>query len=138
MKKILYAVFSIMLLASCGGGKAKVTESDKAEAREMLRTELEYANNTLAGKQVDYATFCDGCEFYNDEAHYYYTVNEDYITIQQLKDNVGEFKKRQKEMIKIMPATKELCRLLEMIDGRIIFHYTGDYSGQTVMITLDF
>ena len=139
MKKILYAVFSIMLLASCGGGKAKVTESDKAEARELIMAEIETANDFIAGKQVDYATVCDGCEFYNDEIHYYYTFNEDYVNVDLLKNNVGEIKQTQQAIIESMPATRELRDLLKTVNGKLIHHYTGDSSGRTVVVTvLDF
>ena len=139
MKKILYAVLSLVLLVSCGGSDSKVSESDKAEARELIRAEIETTNDFLAGKQVDYATVCDGCEFYNDEIHYYYTFNEDYVNVDLLRSNVEEIKKNQRSIIESMPATRELSDLLKTVNGKLIYHYTGDCSGRTVLVTvLDF
>ena len=128
MKKILLLALSLIFMISCGGSK------QKAEARELIKAEVEAADEMLRGEQIDFMTVCDGAEFVNDEIHYYYTVDEDYATIDVLKASADDIKENQREALESMPSTKELISLLETIGGSMTFHYKGDYSGETISI----
>lgn len=130
MKKILFLALSLIFMISCGGSK------QKAEARELIKAEVEAADEMLRGEQIDFMTVCDGAEFVNDEIHYYYTVDEDYATIDVLKASADDIKENQREALESMPSTKELISLLETIGGSMTFHYKGDYSGETISITV--
>ena len=130
MKKILFLALSLIFMISCSGSK------QKAEARELIKAEVEAADEMLRGEQIDFMTVCDGAEFVNDEIHYYYTVDEDYATIDVLKASADDIKENQREALESMPSTKELISLLETIGGSMTFHYKGDYSGETISITV--
>ena len=130
MKKILFLALLLIFMISCGGSK------QKAEARELIKAEVEAADEMLRGEQIDFMTVCDGAEFVNDEIHYYYTVDEDYATIDVLKASADNIKENQREALESMPSTKELISLLETIGGSLTFHYKGDYSGETISITV--
>ena len=130
MKKILFLALSLIFMISCGGSK------QKSEARELIKAEVEAADEMLRGEQIDFMTVCDGAEFVNDEIHYYYTVDEDYATIDVLKASADDIKENQREALESMPSTKELISLLETIGGSLTFHYKGDYSGETISITV--
>ena len=132
----MFLALSLILMISCGGSKQKASENEIAEARELIKAEIEAANELLRGKQIDFMTVCDGAEFVNDEIHYYYTIDEEYVTIDALRASVDDVKETQKEVLKSIPSTKELISLLEIVGGSLTFHYEGDYSGQRVSITV--
>ena len=164
MKKILYAVFSIMLLASCGDskrngendknwigslveadvetpenisrGKQRSYYDDKNEIRSQVRAEIEAADEVLRGKQVDFMTVCDRAVFVNDEVHYYYTIDEDYKTIEEFRGIAGEIKSNIRAVWESIPEVEELLSKLEQIGGRMVVHYKGNYSGETLSITV--
>ncbi len=136
IKKILFLALSLILMISCGGSKQKASENEIAEARELIKAEVEAANELLRGEQIDFMTVCDGAEFVNDEIHYYYTIDEEYVTIDALRASVDDVKETQKEALKSIPSTKELISLLEIVGGSLTFHYEGDHSGQRVSITV--
>lgn len=136
MKKILFLALSLMFMISCGGSKQKASENEMAEARELVKAEIEAADEILRGEKIDFMTVCDGAEFVNDEIHYYYTIDEDYATIDVLRASADDVKENQREMLENMSSTKELISLLETIGGSMTFHYKGNYSGETVSITV--
>ena len=112
MKKILFLALSLIFMISCGGSKQKASENEMAEARELIKAEVEVADELLRGEQIDFMTVCDGAEFVNDEIHYYYTIDEDYATIDVLRASADDIKENQREALESMPSTKELIRLL--------------------------
>ena len=89
MKRILFIMLSALIMTACGS-----SNSDKEQARRMLAAEAIATNNQLQGMQIDFATKSDGCEFKDDIFHYYYTVYEEYVTIEALeacKDEIEVF-----------------------------------------------
>ena len=136
MKKILFLALSLMFMISCGGSKQKASENEMAEARELIKVAIEAADEMLRGKQIDFMTVCDGAEFVNDEIHYYYTIDEEYVTIDALRASVDDVKENQRAALESMPSTKELISLLETVGGSLTFHDKGDYSGETISITV--
>ena len=136
MKKILFLALSLIFMISCGGSKQKASENEIAEARELIKAEVEAADELLRGEQIDFMTVCDGAEFVNDEIHYYYTIDEEYVTIDALRASVDDVKETQREALESMSSTKELISLLETVGGSLTFHYKGDYSGETISITV--
>ena len=134
MKKILFLALSLMFMISCGGSKQKASENEMAEARELIKVAIEAADEMLRGKQIDFMTVCDGAEFVNDEIHYYYTIDEDYATIDVLKASADDIKETQKATLESMASTKELISQLETVGGSLTFHYKGNYSGETVSV----
>lgn len=135
MKKIILLAISFLLLVSCGGDNKKVaSESEKKEAREFLKQDAVATNNLLAGKQVDFVTVCDQVKFVNDEVHYYYTIDESQITMDMIEQKAGELKTNARSMLNAMDDTKKYISLLEVINGKLIFHYRGNTTGESVAI----
>lgn len=135
MKKIILLAISFLLLVSCGGDNKKVaSESEKKEAREFLKQDAVATNNLLAGKQVDFVTVCDQVKFVNDEVHYYYTIDESQITMDMIEQKAGELKTNARSMLNSRDDTKKYISLLEVINGKLIFHYRGNTTGESVAI----
>lgn len=133
MKKTILFVLSVLLLTSCGS-----SETEKNEARRILSQEAEVTNKTIKGFQIDFATTSDGCEFSNDVFYYYYTINEQYITIESIREREGELKESIKTTLESMPETQNLIKHIKTIDGKMRYQYTGSQSHKSFTITLDF
>ena len=133
MKKIMFFILSVLFLTSCGS-----SETEKKEARRILSQEAELTNSTLNGVQIDFATTSNGCEFANDVFHYYYTINEQYVTIESMRENEDELKESIKNSLESMPATQDLIKHIKAIDGKIRYQYTGSQSRKSITITLEF
>ena len=133
MKKITLLLLTVLTLVAC-----QKSRQEMDSARAFLRNEANAANTELAGSQIDYATVCDGCEFINDNFHYYYTVDENYVSIADMEANKENIKNMQRSMFENMPSVKPLTDNLNTIDGKVIFHYTGNISGRTMLIEIDF
>ena len=133
MKKIMFFMLSVLLMTACGGPK-----NEKDEARRILKNEAEIADNTLKEVQIDFATTCNGCEFSNDIFHYYYTINEEYITIESLKVCEDELKENIRKELERLPETQELIKHIKTIDGKMKYQYTGSQSHEQFTITLEF
>lgn len=155
MKKIILFAISFLLLVSCGGDNKKVasesekkevrefcggdnkkvaSESEKKEAREFLKQDAVATNNILAGKQIDFVTVCDQVKFVNDEIHYYYTIDESQITMDRIEQNADELIKNARSMFNARDDLKKYISLLEVINGKLIYHYKGNTTGESVAI----
>lgn len=133
MKRILFIMLSALIMTACGS-----SNSDKEQARRMLAAEAIATNNQLQGMQIDFATKSDGCEFKDDIFHYYYTVYEEYVTIEALEACKEERKEEIIGFLESSEETKEMTRLMRSINGKFIFHYTGSESGKCSDIIIEF
>ena len=106
MKKILFVILSLMFMISCGESKQKTSENEKADARAFIKSEVENVDKILRGKQIDRMTVCDSAVFVDGDIHYYYTLDENYITIEAIRENVDEITNNQKTMMESVPAGK--------------------------------
>lgn len=133
MKRILFIMLSALIMTACGS-----SNSDKEQARRMLAAEAIATNNQLQGMQIDFATKSDGCEFKDDIFHYYYTVYEEYVTIEALEACKEERKEAIIGFLESSEETKEMTRLMRSINGKFIYHYTGSESGKCSDIIIEF
>lgn len=125
-------MLSALIMTACGS-----SNSDKEQARRMLAAEAIATNNQLQGMQIDFATKSDGCEFKDDIFHYYYTVYEEYVTIEALEACKEERKEEIIGFLESSEETKEMTRLMRSINGKFIFHYTGSESGKCSDIIIE-
>ena len=88
--------------------------------------------------QIDFATKSDGCEFKDDIFHYYYTVYEEYVTIEALEACKEERKEAIIGFLESSEEAKEMIRLMRSINGKFIYHYTGSESGKCSDIIIEF
>ena len=126
-------MLSALIMTACGS-----SNSDKEQARRMLAAEAIATNNQLQGMQIDFATKSDGCEFKDDIFHYYYTVYEEYVTIEALEACKEERKEAIIGFLESSEETKEMIRLMRGINGKFIYHYTGSESGKCSDIIIEF
>lgn len=132
MKRILFIMLSALIMTACGS-----SNSEKEQARRMLAAEAIATNNQLQGMQIDFATKSDGCEFKDDIFHYYYTVYEEYVTIEALEACKEERKEAIIGILESSEETKEMIRLMRSINGKFIYHYTGSESGKCSDIIIE-
>lgn len=133
MRRVMLLILSLVVLNAF----AQVPV-DKETARELLKQEIEATNNLLNGQQIDVATVSDGCHFCGDVIHYYYTVDETYLTIEAMSKNSARIKQNQKEMFKANVYVQEMLGWLRAVDGKILFHYLGNITGERLVIEIKF
>ncbi|MBR4066345.1 MAG: hypothetical protein IKJ97_06305 [Bacteroidaceae bacterium] len=130
MKKTLLIIVSILMLTACG-------ELKKEATRKQLAVEARLANLTLKGMIIDTGIVCEGCEFKDDKFTYYYTLDENVISIESLKETEEVLIEGHKEELKQVAIGNDFFKKLGEIEGTVTFHYTGDMSGENIVITLN-
>jgi hypothetical protein len=136
MKKLLFIVIAALALFSCtNAAKEAETGNDKtlnaADFEKQIEAEIVAANNLLKGKQIDFNTLCDGAEYKDKTVHYYYIINEEFATIDQLKENESAIKERQIAMFENQPEAKQFIDMLKKAKCSMRLHFTGNQSGDT-------
>ena len=135
MKKTIFITLLVMSLGvqSCFGDN-----ENKNAAREALKNEITATNKMLSGRNVDIATVYEKAEFFNDEIHYYYIINEEYIDIQLIRDSRKERETALKEMWETNPALKVTTGYIKTISGKVFYHYKGCITGKEAIIIVEF
>lgn len=130
MRKTLLIIVSILMLTACG-------ELKKEATRKQLAVASQVANLTLKGKIIDTGIVCEGCEFKDDNLTYYYTLDEKTISIESLKETEELLIEGHKEELKQIVIGNDFFKQLGEIEGTVTFHYTGNISGENIVITLN-
>lgn len=133
MKKALFALLAAVVVLSCGPGN-----EEKKGIRELLSTTFEFVNNQMAGMSVDEATVCDSCAFKNDRVYYYYTIDEDVLSISQLNQEKSVRKATIKYTIDNNPDMAVLVDMIDKLDGGFSYYYKGSITGDVVCIDIDY
>ena len=133
MKKALFALLAAVVMFSCGPGN-----EEKKGIRELLSTTFEFVNNQMAGMSVDEATVCDSCAFKNDRVYYYYTIDEDVLSISQLNQEKSVRKATIKYTIDNNPDMAVLVDMIDKLDGGFSYYYKGSITGEVVCIDIDY
>lgn len=128
MKKSIFIMLAIALFAAC---KGNVSESEKDAARMYIGDAIEVANDMIGGKQIDFMTYCDMVEFRNDNVYYYYTVDEDYATMDHIRNNIDVIKEQAERVFDNDQSAKEVADMLAKLNGKFVYRYTGNKSGET-------
>lgn len=131
MKKITFLLLTVFIMVACDS-------AEKEKARTFLEAEAKAAHSQLAGKQIDMATTVDRCEFTNDNIYYYYIVDENKVSIENLEANRKVIEDNTRSVLENMPATKPLIDNLKILDGKVIYQYKGSDTGKTMEIELEF
>lgn len=129
MKKSIFIMLTVALFAAC---KGNVSESEKDAARMYIGDAIEVTNNILGGEQIDFMTYCDMVEFRNDNVYYNYTVDEDYTTMDNIRNNINVVKEQLEQHFDNNQDAKELSDMLAKLNGKYVFRYTGNKSGEQV------
>lgn len=133
MKNLAFLLLSAVIFIACD-----TSESDKKAARSFLETEAKAGNALLEGTQIDAATYCDGCQFKNDDFHYYYIIDEDILSISTMKANKDNLKEAQRTSLENIPQSRMLIENLKKLNGKIVYHYTGTTTDETLKIEIEF
>ena len=133
MKKALFALLAAVAMLSCGPGN-----EEKRGMRELLSTTFEFVNNQMAGMSVDEATVCDSCAFKNDRVYYYYTIDEEVLSISQLKEEKNLRTAAIKYTIDNNPDMAVLVDMIDKLDGGFSYYYKGRITGEVVCIDIDY
>lgn len=135
MKKIFFVLLASVVMFSCGDANKK----ERKELRSLLTSTFEITNEQMQGMVIDEITTCDGCEFKNDRIYYYYTINEAYLPISQMK---AETSVRRDAIKSAIDNNGEMLVLVDMLkkldDGGFTYIYKGNTTGESVTIDIDY
>ena len=136
MKKIV--LFLTMLgMVSCFVD-SNMTEHEKRvkEAKEYLSADVALSNKQTAGTKIDETTRVQSIVFDGQNIIYTYDVDENYITISQMRALQSEI---EKELRKDFYSNKELAEVrgyLLVLEGTVIHNYIGNKTKQVLTIRI--
>lgn len=126
--KILLLFSALIVLAGCGAS------AEKQFAKTALEAECQVANKTLAGKYIDAATLCKSCEFDGKNVIYNYELDEELAAIESIDKSILE--SNILETWKTNPAVRATKQNLIILDGSVVYNYTGSKSKKTLTVTI--
>ena len=124
--KILILISALFVLTGC------VSSMEKKVAKAALETEAHQANKILAGKYVDALTLCTSCEFDGLNVIYNYELDEDMVSLGDIDKSILE--NNILETWKTNPAVRAVKQNLNILDGSVIYNYTGSKTKETFTI----
>ena len=119
---------ALFVLAGCGAS------TEKQLAKTLLEKECQQANKILAGKYVDALTLCTSCEFDGENVIYNYELDEDMVAIENVDKSILE--STILETWKTNPAVRATKQNLIILDGDVIYNYTGSKTKETFTIKI--
>jgi len=119
---------ALFVLAGCGAS------AEKQLAKTLLEKECQQANKILAGKYVDALTLCTSCEFDGENVIYNYELDEDVVAIEDIDKSVLE--NTILETWKTNPGVRATKQNLIILDGSVIYNYTGSKTKETFTIKI--
>lgn len=148
MVKALIFLVMLVALSSCSNGSQKNQEAAKTEnvldkeeikkAKESLKTEAVIGDKLLAGKQADPMTTIVSIDFDGTNFIYNYEVDEEYISIDQMRTNQETMEKNIKNNLDNAPGFIGAKENLMKINGKVVYNYVGSESKKVLTITIDF
>ncbi len=126
--KILLLFSALIVLAGCGAS------TEKQFAKTALEMECQVANQTLADKYVDAVTICKSCQFDGKNVIYNYELDEELAALESIDKSLLE--SRILENWKTNPAVRATKQNLLILDGSVVYNYTGSKSKKTLTVTI--
>ena len=130
MKKL----FSVLLVC-CMAFAVSCSKSDSkavADAKQQLKAEAENTNAMLGGQEMGGMTMT--CTFDGTNLIYDYIVDENYISMDQLQVYTSGLKSQ----LESAPGFEGIIKNLKVLDGKVIYNYTGKYSGRKITEKISF
>ena len=125
MKKILLFILPALMFFSCA-------ESAHKQLEHIART----TDFELKGSTIETGIVCDGCEFKENEFIYYYTFDEGLIPHESLEANKEELREAYTAALAHEAAGNDFYDLIKEIEGNVTYHFTGNRSGRTFVISI--
>lgn len=123
---------------SSGDSAGSSSQDSREEARSFLRTSMTAANELMSGKEVDVMTICDRIEFRDDNVYYYYTIDESQVSIATLRSMQDTMRENIRNNLENTAGTDLITDRLEILHGKIVYIYTGNQSGESFRISLQY
>lgn len=130
MKKSLILLFCALMFVSCA-------ELLKERERKEMQLVAKLASLQVQGQVIDAGIVCDGCEFENDAMVYNFTVDENLIDFDILKECEADIRAEFEQELKLQSNDNEMFESLRKLDGKIIYRFIGDTTGKTIVLTID-
>lgn len=124
--------------SSSGDSAGSSSQDNREEARSFLRSSMTAANELMSGKEVDVMTICDRIEFRDDNVYYYYTIDESQVSIATLRSMQDTMRENIRNNLENTAGTDLITDRLEILHGKIVYIYTGNQSGESFRITLQY
>lgn len=123
---------------SNGDSAGSSSQDSREEARSFLRSSMTAANELMSGKEVDVMTICDRIEFRDDNVYYYYTIDESQVSIATLRSMQDTMRENIRNNLENTAGTDLITDRLEILHGKIVYIYTGNQSGESFRISLQY
>ncbi len=123
---------------SSGDSAGSSSQDSREEARSFLRTSMTATNELMSGKEVDVMTICDRIEFRDDNVYYYYTIDESQVSIATLRSMQDTMRENIRNNLENTAGTDLITDRLEILHGKIVYIYTGNQSGESFRISLQY
>lgn len=123
---------------SSGDSAGSSSQDSREEARSFLRSSMTAANELMSGKEVDVMTICDRIEFRDDNVYYYYTIDESQVSIATLRSMQDTMRENIRNNLENTAGTDLITDRLEILHGKIVYIYTGNQSGESFRISLQY
>ena len=122
---------SIIMLVACSNSE------EKQKAKDSLKYEVELVNK-LTPSSVDFMTTLTSCELDGSNLIYNYEIDEDYSTIDEMKEKqMATLKKTLEASWKNNPQLEGTKANLKTIGGKVIYNYVGNTSKKIMSITIE-
>ena len=107
-------------------------QSAVKEAKQQLEAVAEYANAMLGGQDMNGMTMT--CTFDGTNLVYNYIVDENYVSMDDIQAN----KSMLKSYLESTPECADMIESVKVLDGKVIYNYTGKYSGRKITEKISF
>lgn len=136
MKKCIFIQLMLFLCATFGNAQSGY--SDVQRAKEFLDMEAASANELLSGESVGLGMKLLSCDFDGKNFIYSYEINEDYVSIEQMRETKEERQVAIKRMLMDTDEFAPIIRNLSKINGNVIYYYIGNMSHKSMSIIIKF
>lgn len=136
MKKCIF--IQLMLFVCAALGNAQSSYGDVQRAKEFLEMEAASTNELLSGESVGYGIKLLSCDFDGKNFIYSYEIDEDYISIEQMRETREERQVAIKRMLMDTDEFAPIIRNLKKINGNVIYYYVGNMSHKSMSIIIKF
>lgn len=135
------AIISIAVVTILLVNNGSTSELSRAEpsysnaikvAKQQLEAEAAAANAMLGGQDLNGMTMT--CTFDGTNMVYNYIVDENYVSMDDIQAN----KSMLKSYLESTPECADMIESLKVLDGKVIYNYTGKYSGRKITEKISF
>ena len=135
---LLYALLMFCMLSCTSSNSSnKANNEELKKAKEAVQFQVDIAEKQMVGCKINFMTRCVSIDFDGTNVVYTYEIDEDYATIDQLKNQRETLEQAIKSNIEANPQIKSMTSPLKKIGGKLVYNYVGDTSKKILTLTIE-